>query len=143
MSILLRKEIGRLARKEIRVELEPVRKILADQRGYIADLRRQLDALQNEVAATRKGTSNSKVSSDPNQPMPEGRSWITGKGIKALRRRLGITQAGLARLAGVSGPAVVQWEKKSGKIRLRKTTLTQIHEIRKMNKREAAARLGK
>ena len=71
--------------------------------------------------------------------MPEGRSWITGKGIKALRKRLGLTQAALASLAGVSSPAVVQWEKKSGKIRLRKATATKLQEIRKMKKRTLAA----
>ena len=135
----LKSEVARLARKEIHAELLPVRKINAVQRRFIADLRRQVDALQKEVSALRKGAPAPENVAEQGESVPEGRSWITGKGIKALRKRLGLTQAALASLAGVSSPAVVQWEKKSGKIRLRKATATKLQEIRKMTKRTLAA----
>ena len=135
----LKTEVARLARKEIHAELAPIRKTNAAQRRFIADLRRQVDAFQKEIGTLRKFASASEGFADHSKSVSEGRSWITGKGIKALRKRLGLTQVALASLAGVSGPAVVQWEKKSGKIRLRKATATKLQEIRQMKKRALAA----
>ena len=66
------------------------------------------------------------------------RFWITGKGIRSLRKRLGLTQAGLAQLAGVSTQAVVMWERNPKKIPLRrKETVARLQTIRKLNKRRA------
>ncbi len=52
MSVMkeLHSEITRLARKEIKKELEPIKRVNAAQRGYIADLRRDVGELQKEVA---------------------------------------------------------------------------------------------
>ena len=137
----LKSEISRLARKEIHAELAPIRKINAAQRRFIADLRRQVDALQKEIGGLTKCAPAPEGAADQSKSVPEGRSWITGKGIKALRKRLGLTQLALAKLVGVSGPAVVQWEKKTGKIRLRRATAEKLQEIRKLKKRAVAARL--
>ena len=132
----LKSEITRLARKVVSAELAPVKKVNAAQRGFIAALRRQVDALQKEVGALQKaGPIADKAVLE--KPESDARFWITGKGVKALRKRLGLTQAGLAHLVGVSGPAVVQWEKKSGKIGLRKATTVKLQEIRGMKKRQA------
>ena len=139
----LKLEISRLARKEIHAELAPVRKINAAQRGFIAALRRQVDALQKEMSMLKKSAPASASSGDQIKSVSEERVGFTGKGIKALRRRLGLTQAALASLAGVSGPAVVQWEKNQGKMRLRKTSSIKLQEIRKMKKRDVLVRLGK
>ena len=74
---------------------------------------------------------------------PQGRFWITGQGVKALRKRLGVTQASLAKLAGVSSQAVVLWEGKSGKINMRKATGARLQELKGMGKREVAEILAK
>ena len=135
----LKAEISRLARKEVHRALAPVRKIVAGQRSLIAGLRRQLGGLQKELKARGKavpagaGAAAVEVS---------GPFRITGKGVKALRKRLGLTQGALGRLAGVSGPAVVNWEKHAGRIRLRNATAAKLQEIRGLKKRDAAARLG-
>ena len=138
----LKSEITRLARKVVSAELAPVKKVNAAQRGLIAALRRQVDALQKEVVVLQKAgpiADNAVLA----KPEPEARVWVTGKGVKALRKRLGLTQADLARLAGVSGPAVVQGEKKSGKIGLRKATTAKLQGLRGIGKRQAAEMLGK
>ena len=137
----LKSEISRLAKKESKAVVAPVKKVNATYRGLIAGLRKQVDSLQKEVSILKKAMP--KVEKALTTTEPEGRFWITGKGIKALRKRLGLTQAGLAKLAGVSGPAVVQWEKKSGKIGLRNTTAGRIQEIRGKGKREVAEMLPK
>lgn len=144
MSILneLKAEITRLSRREINKELAPVRRVNAAQRGLIANLRREVVALQKEVHALRRASP--VVAADTEQQDARSGFWITGKGVKALRKRLGITQVQLARLAGVSDQTVVNWEGTEGKIAFRrKETGTRLAELRSMNKKAAAEELNK
>ena len=50
MSVMkeLHSEITRLARKKIKKELEPIKRVDASQRGYMADLRRDVGELQKK-----------------------------------------------------------------------------------------------
>jgi DNA-binding transcriptional regulator YiaG len=136
----LKSEITRLARKEIKGELAQVKKVNATQRGLIAGLRKQVDAIQRELNGLKKAVPSPSKAIKAKEP--SGRFWISGKGVKALRKRLGLTQAGLAKLAGVSGAAVVNWEKNDGKINLRKGTAGKLQEIRGLGKRDVAGVLG-
>ncbi len=143
MSIMktLQAEISRLARKEVKKELEPVKRVNAAQRGYIADLRREVASLEKEVVRLRKlvgAPEPIKVEET------EKGFWISGKGVISLRRKLGLTQAELAQLAGVTAQSVVKWEKYEGKIPLRKKeTAVRLQGIRGMNKAKAWAELEK
>ena len=136
----LKAEIARLARKEIKGEMAPARKSIVAHRGLIAGLRRQIDAMQKELAALKKSVPAPKAVAAAQEPA--GRFWISGKGVKALRKRLGLTQANFAKLAGVSSQAVVNWEGKSGKINLRKAAAGKLQGLRGIGKRQAAEVLG-
>ena len=125
----LKAEISRLAKKEAKEVVAPVKKASATYRGLIAGLRKQVDSLQKEVAILKKAVPSSEKAIQA-KDAPEGRFWITGKGVKALRKRLGATQAGLAKLVGVSSQTVVNWEAHKGKINLRKATAGRLQEIR-------------
>lgn len=139
----LKAEISRLARKEITRELGPARKIQAVQRGLIADLRRQVTALQVEVKSLKKATPTVEMEV-PAAKEEAGRFWITGKGLKSLRKRLRLTQAELASLAGVTSQAVVNWEKSEGKLSVRrKDTRTKLQGIRALSKKSAREILEK
>ena len=130
----LKSEIARLARREIHRELAPVKRVSAAQRGRIAELGRQISALQKWLAALQRGSAASKPAAEE----AEARTsfWITGKGVRALRKRLGLTQAALGTLAGVSTQTVVNWEATKGKVSLRKkATALRLKEIRAMKKR--------
>ena len=141
MSVL-KFEISRLARKEARQVVAPVKKASANYRGLIAGLRKQLDALQNEVAALRRVAPKADKAVLAKQA-PEGRFWITGPGVKALRKRLGLTQALFGKLAGVSVPTVIKWEGAKGKAPIRlKAAIARLQAIRKMGKKQAAEMLG-
>ena len=143
MSVMseLKTEIVRLARKEIKKELEPVKRVNAAQRGLIANLRRDVTELQKEVAQLRKVVS--KVAPVVGEEAAKG-FWISGKGVVSLRKRLGITQAELAVLADSTPQSVIRWEKTEGKIQFRqKETLTLMQQIRSMDKRSAWTELGK
>ena len=137
----LKSEISRLARKEAKQVVAPVKKASANYRGLIAGLRKQIDALQGEVAALRRSAPKVKQALAAQEPAV--RFWITGKGVKALRKRLGLTQARFANLAGVSVPTVVKWEKVDGKVGIRrKATMARLQELKGKGKREVAAMLG-
>ena len=138
---ILKSEISRLARKEAKQVVAPVKKASANYRGLIAGLRKQLDALQKEVAALQRlAPKAGKVLAAQE---PQGRFWITGKGVKALRKRLGLTQGQFGKLAGVSVPTIVNWEKVEGKVEIRrKATMARLQELKGKGKREVAAMLG-
>ena len=138
----LKAEISRLARKEAKAIVAPAQKASAIYRGLIAGLRKQVFSLQKEVAILKKAVPSPEKAIQA-KDAPEGRFWITGKGIKALRKRLGATQAQLAILVGVSSQAVVNWEAHKGKINLRKATAGKLQGIRGMGKREVAEILAK
>ena len=138
----LKSEISRLARREAKQVVAPVQKASANYRGLIAGLRKQIDALQTEVAALRRAAPKPENALATAQE-PAGRFWITGKGVKALRKRLGLTQAQFGKLAGVSGPTVVKWEGAKGKVPIRlKAAIARLQAIRKMGKKQVAEVLG-
>ena len=138
----LKSEISRLARKEAKQVVAPVKKASANYRGLIAGLRKQVVALQNELAALKRAAPKAETVLGAKET-PEGRFWITGKGVKALRKRLGLTQARFANLAGVSVPTIVNWEKVEGKVEIRrKATMARLQELKGKGKREVAAMLG-
>lgn len=138
----LKSEIVRLSRKEIKRELATPRKAVVAQRGLIADLRRQVNALQKELNALKKSVP-APDKAVLGKAEPKGRFWITGKGVKALRKRLGLTQSVFGKLAGVSNAAVVNWESHKGKINLRKATAGALQGLRGKGKREVAEMLAK
>lgn len=140
MSVL-KAEISRLARKEAKAVVSPVQKASATYRGLIAGLRKQVDALQREVASLKRAMpSPDKVLA---KTEPEGRFWITGKGVKAMRKKTGLTQEKFGKLVGVSVPTVVNWEKAKGKLNLRKATAGALQGLRGKGKREVAEMLPK
>ncbi len=132
----LKAEIVRLARKEIKKELAPARKATVTQRGLIADLRRQVNALQKEVGVLKRvvPTQSSAVLS---KKEPQGQYSIMGRQIKASRKRLGMTQKEFGKLVGVSSQSVFNWERKRGKVVIRKATAVRLLKIQGVKKREA------
>ena len=138
----LKSEIVRLSRKEAKQVVAPVQRASANYRGLIAGLRKRIDALQNEVAALRRAAPKAEKALAAAQA-PEGRFWISGKGVKALRKRMGLTQAQFGKLAGVSVPTVIKWEGSHGKAPIRrKATMARLQELKGKGKREVAAMLG-
>ena len=141
MSVL-KAEISRLAKKEAKSIIAPVKKASSTYRALIAGLRKQVDALQKEVSSLKRAMPKADRVLEA-KTEPEGRFWMTGQGVKAMRKRLGLTQKAFAGLAGVSSQAVVNWEAHKGKINLRKATGARLQGLRGKGKREVAEMLPK
>ena len=146
MSMLmkeLKSEIIRLARKVAKQGLAPVRRVTAVQRGLIAELRRKVLLMEKDVARLRRAGAAAAAAPVADDAPGQKRFWITGKGVRALRKRLGLTQAELGRLAGVSAQSVVKWESSDGKAGLRrKAARAALQQLRELNKAKARELLG-
>lgn len=131
---VLKNEITRLARKEMRVHLEPLRKANATQRREIAELKRRIEALSRE-AKRREKAPVAAVSDEEDSP----KTRFVAKGLRSLRSRLGLSASDFGRLAGASGQSIYNWE--TGKAVPRKAQQARLVELRSLGKREAQARL--
>ncbi len=133
----LKEEIARIARSEIKSALDPIKSVNASQRKYIADLRKQIAQLEKETRQLGKTVSKKTVAQN-DQPEESPRGWITAQGIRAMRKRLRLSQRAFAELAGVSLPTVANWEaKESGKLNIRsKEVFVRLQQIKEMGIRE-------
>jgi DNA-binding XRE family transcriptional regulator/uncharacterized coiled-coil protein SlyX len=137
IAAVLKEEILRLARKEIRQQTSTLKRVCAQHRRDIAQLRRQLSDLQRKVAPLQeqvlKGAPAQSGKADGE------RLRFTAKGLRSHRRRLGLSAADYGRLVGVTGQTIYSWEE--GTSRPRKSQLAHIASVRTVGKREAIARL--
>ena len=137
IASVLKDEILRLARKEVRSELEGLKKASGQYRSDIAGLKRQVAALEKQQARIAKKVPG-KVA-----PTVEGEETtkfrFSAKRFAAMREKLGLSAADLGTLLGVSGQTVYHWE--SGKTRPRQGQLAAIAVVRGVGKREIKAQL--
>ena len=135
LSTILKAEITRQARKEIKAAIEPIRKANAGHRKEIAELKRLVASLQRDLRAVSRP--------DRARPMdPEaspGSSRFSAKGLKSLRARLGLSAADFGSLIGASGQSIYNWE--SGKSVPRASQQASLASIRGIGRREVAKRL--
>ena len=135
IGTVLKTEISRVSRKEVRGETQALKKSIAQYRSQIADLKRRMHALEQQVKRVGKGSAPAAADDDE----AGAQLRFSAKGLAAQRRRLGLSAASVARLLGVSALSVYKWE--SGKTRPRARQLEAIASLRKMGKREAMAKL--
>jgi DNA-binding transcriptional regulator YiaG len=140
IAALLKDEIARIARKEVRAQTEDVRKASTQYRTHIASLRRRIDDLERELKRVRKTAGRAEPAASGDGEDTEGTPRrFSATRLAAQRRKLGLSAADFAALLGVSGQSVYKWE--HGEARPRAKQLEAIAELRGIGKREAAARL--
>jgi len=136
IGAILKSEISRLARRELRGETDHLRKQVAQHRSQIAALKRRVDILDKQIRARSHGLKSSQVA-DEDQSSAGLR--FSANGLAKQRQRLGLSARAMGDLMGVSALSVYAWE--SGKTRPRPSQLPKIAEIRKLGKRAVVARL--
>lgn len=137
----LKSEIARVARKELKDELLALRKATTAHRSEIAGLKRELKSLRSQLKANEKVVKSVAPAGKAEPAAKPGRKVrFSAEAFSAQRDKLGLTQAQMAELLGASALSVYKWE--SGKVQPRAAQLARILAIRKLGKREAAARLG-
>jgi len=137
IAAVIKEEISRIARKEIRSETTSFKKASSQYRRDIAELKRQVSNLQGRVTPLEKQVLRN-VSSQVTDADSEGVRF-TAKGLRSQRKRLGLSAADYGKLAGVTAQTIYNWESEVSSPR--KQQLPVLASIRPMGKREARARL--
>jgi DNA-binding transcriptional regulator YiaG len=141
IAAVLKTEIARIARKEVRSQTEEFRKSSAQYRSHIAALRKRIDELERQVKRAGKSAGRSaQPAAEADDDQGTSRRFSPTR-LAAQRRKLGLSAADFATLLGVSGQSVYKWE--HGESRPRARQLEAIAAVRGIGKREAAARLAR
>lgn len=139
LAKMLKDEIVRLARKQVRVETAATRKAVAGYRREIARLkrevgtqRRKLDFLERQEKR-RVATPHAPAASEASN------ARFSPKWLRSHRQKLGLSAADYAKLLGVSMLTVYNWEHE--KARPRQSQVAKLASVRGLGVREARKRL--
>ena len=135
LSAVLKSEITRLARKEIKAAIDPIRKTNAGYRREIAELKREIASLQRDLRASFKASKGRDGAAEE----PTANIRFVPKSLKSLRARLGLSASDFGLLVGASGQSVYNWE--AGKATPRGAQRAALAAVRGLGKREATKRL--
>lgn len=135
---ILKSEISRVARKEVRAETVGLKKAVAGYRAEIAALKRRTQALEQELRRLSK--AGAKVAPIVATDVSSQALRFSAKGLASLRQRLALSVHECGLLMGVSAQSIYNWE--DGKSRPRAEHLPAIAALRTLGKREAALRLA-
>lgn len=131
LATVLKDEITRVARKEVRAESLPMRKAAVQSRTDINALKRRVAALEKQVASLSKAATIKKTetASDP------ATISFSAKGFGTLRRRLGLSAVEMGFLLDASDQSIYKWERR---VRPRSNQMPKIATLRKMSKQQVA-----
>jgi DNA-binding transcriptional regulator YiaG len=142
LAEVLRGEIIRISRREARIATAGIREAKVKLTKTVADLKRKIAKLQGEHKWLMAAEKKRLVQKPQIAPEISKKARLTSKGIRRLRKRLGLSQAELGKLLGASTQTVHMWETKKGPLRLRGNTLTAVLSAREMGAREAKRRIA-
>jgi transcriptional regulator with XRE-family HTH domain len=137
---MLRQEIARLSRRELRSEVRAARKASTQYRHHIAALRRQLSALERQVTTLQRRVADGHggpARASPEEGGPKVR-FSAGR-LRTQRTKHGLTAGEYAKLLDVSEQTIYNWER--GTHRPGQDRLAVIAELRGLGKRALQARL--
>ena len=140
IASILKAEIARVARKEVRAEVTGLRKAVTAYRSEIAQLKRRAATLEQAIKqlARARARGMPAAAADTDDTGAPGRRF-SAKGLASHRRRLGLSAHDFGLLVGASGQSVYKWE--SGEARPRSKHLAAIATVRTLGKRGAARQL--
>ena len=139
IAAVLKEEIRRLARHEIKASTSSTKGAVAEYRRDIAKLKRQMSAQAKEITFL-KAQERKRLG----QPAVEEEGELEGvrfsaRSVKAQRRRVEVVGRRLRQVVGVSGLTIYNWE--HGKARPRQKQLTRLVAVRGLGRREAVKKL--
>lgn len=138
LATVLKAEVARLARRELRAETEALKKTVASQRSEIGALKRRTAEVERVLKSVLRVAE--KAAAKPAAEGTEsGQFRFRASGMASNRRRLGLSAEDFGALVGATGQSVYSWE--AGKTTPRAKNLAAIAALRGVGKREVAKRL--
>lgn len=138
IAALLKSEIARVARKEVRTETQALKKAIGLYRSEIAGLKKRTQALEQELRRVTEAARKAAPAVDAVEVQGPALRF-SAKGLASQRKRLGLSAADCGLLLGASGLSVYKWE--SGQSRPRAKFLPAIAAFRSLGKKDAAVQL--
>jgi len=133
IASVLKAEIARIARKEIRAEVDGLKKAVTQQRGVIVQLRRQVAELQKQLKrADRHAAAASARSSQAQEEVPRR---FSAARLASHRAKIGLSAAAYGKLVGMSGATIYLWEQ--GRSRPNAEQLARLATVRSLSRRRA------
>ena len=139
LALVLKDEIRRLARKEVRSQINSTAKAISRYRHDIATLKKQLQAQDKKIASLENGGRKSAAATDVDESDELDGIRFSARSVRAQRTRLGLSANDYSKLIGVTPLTIYNWE--SGKSRPRAAQLANLVAVRGIGKREALAKL--
>lgn len=133
----MKDEIARICRKEMKAQIQAVRRSTNQHRQDIAELKRQVKELAEKVRILEK-EEKKRMAGPPPTRLAEG-ARFSPRWLRSHRNKLGLSGADYARLVGVHPMTIYNWE--HGKSKPRKEQLAALVAVRDLKKREAQKRL--
>lgn len=133
IASVLKGEIARIARREIRVETDRLKQASTAYRAQIRDLREQVAALKRQMAQLTKANGMAKPIAET---VDAGKVRFSRAKLHRHRERLELSAAKFGQLFGVSAQTVYNWEADT---RPGKNHLVMISQLRRLTKRQAQA----
>jgi hypothetical protein len=138
IASILKSEIARVARKEVRGETLGLKGAVRAYRAEIALLKGRTQAQGQELRRLSK--TSAKAAPVAAKDVSSKTLRFSAKGLASQRRRLALSADGCGLLVGASGQSVYSWQ--AGKASPRAAHLPAIAGLRTLGKREATARLA-
>lgn len=140
LATVLKSEVARLARKELRAETAALKKAVASQRTDIVALKRRIAELERAFKALNRVANEASRAVEATPKEANAGSYrFRAAGMASNRRRLGLSAEDFGLLVGASGQSVYLWEK--GQAKPRPKNLSAIAALRGLGKREVFNRL--
>jgi DNA-binding transcriptional regulator YiaG len=132
LESIIKSEIQRLAKHEVRSVYRPLRKEVWGLKLKISNLIKNFTVLDRMA----KGLAKTKSTEPKLEASPEEvkASRLTPERIAGLRKKLGISQRELGLLVGATTGAVLSWEK--GKFKPQREKKAALVALRKLRKRD-------
>jgi DNA-binding transcriptional regulator YiaG len=140
---VLKAEIARISKREARSATQAIGKSNIWLRKTVVNLKKRLVLLEKENKRLAAAVKKYQVAQPEKDDTEEGRkARFSSRGIRALRKKLRVSQADFGKLVGTTPGAVHLWEKKDGVLSLREKTKAAILSVRGLRAREAKEKLA-
>jgi DNA-binding transcriptional regulator YiaG len=139
VASVLKSEIARIAKKELRAEITSLKKSQTSFRSDIAALKRANQRLEQAIRTLGKHVQKTPSAPVTIQESPT-KTRFSPKSLASQRRRLGLSAEDCGKLIGASGQSVYNWE--AGKARPRPAHLVPIAALRSLGRKNALAHLA-
>jgi DNA-binding transcriptional regulator YiaG len=141
IASVLKAEIARVSRKELKAQTDSLKKTVASQRAELSALRKRVSELEAAgKRAQRTVRREAPVAASSSDTLGAEQLRFRAAGMASNRKRLGLSAADFGLLVGTTGQSIYAWE--SGKTKPSRGYLEAIAALRGIGKREVAEKLA-